>query len=182
MLLDPTVREEGLKKLLTKEYKADKYFKETIGFLKLRVLDYEHQAEQGGWDAAEKEVVVVEKPQRVNRSPSAKYQSGEADDTLDLKNSWACYTSGRPRYATFTGEPMLVYWKRMLQYQEMWPMAMAARDVLGMASSSASVERLFSHAGHVLDGKRGSLSAKLLAKQTMLPMWDMQGFMTLDDL
>jgi len=40
------------------------------------------------------------------------------------------------------------------------PIGSAARDVLGLASSSSSVERLFSHAGHVLGKKRGSLSAK----------------------
>ncbi|KAJ9095035.1 hypothetical protein QFC21_005828 [Naganishia friedmannii] len=54
--------------------------------------------------------------------------------------------------------------------------------LLGMASSTASVERLFSHAGHVLGRKRGSLSAKLLSKQVMLRMWDLMGLLTGDEL
>jgi hypothetical protein len=56
------------------------------------------------------------------------------------------------------------------------PIGSAARDVLGLASSSSSVERLFSHAGHVLGKKRGSLSARKLVKQCSLEMWDGQGF------
>ncbi|KAJ9101271.1 hypothetical protein QFC21_003490 [Naganishia friedmannii] len=54
--------------------------------------------------------------------------------------------------------------------------------LLGMASSTASVERLFSHAGHVLGRKRWSLSAKLLSKQVMLRMWDLMGLLTGDEL
>jgi hypothetical protein len=70
----------------------------------------------------------------------------------------------------------------MSMEREMLPLALAARDVLGLASSSASVERLFSHAGHVLGKKRGALSAKQLAKQTMLRIWELQGFLTAEDL
>jgi hypothetical protein len=79
-------------------------------------------------------------------------------------------------------ESVLEYWKRMAAFPEMRPLAMVARDVLGLASSSASVERLFSHAGFVLSKKRGSLSARLLAKQVMLRMWEVQGFVTAGDI
>ena len=69
----------------------------------------------------------------------------------------------------------------MSEDKEMIPLALAARDILGLAVSSTKVERLFSHAGHVLGKKRGALSATSLAKQTMLKMWELKGFLILDD-
>ncbi|KAJ9116495.1 hypothetical protein QFC22_001640 [Naganishia vaughanmartiniae] len=177
MALDPTVRQIGLEKLLTEEYKADAHFKDTIRFIKGSVSDCQSMTEDPA-DEGEDEVRVTRKPDRPNRFASDQYQTGhqEAID-FDVKDPWSCYTAKAARYATFAGEPVLAYWKRMAEYKEMLPLAMVARDVLGLASSSASVERLFSHAGHVLGKKRGSLSARLLAKQTMLRMWEMQGLL-----
>lgn len=50
-------------------------------------------------------------------------------------------------------------------------MAVAARSVLGLPSSSTSVERLFSGAGNVTDSHRGSLSSKALSEQTSVKYW-----------
>jgi hypothetical protein len=86
------------------------------------------------------------------------------------------------RFATIKDEPVMAYWKRMSAQKEMSALAWTARDLLGLASSSTSMERLFSHAGHVLGKRRGSLSARLLAKQTMLRMYEMMGFLTAEDL
>lgn len=64
----------------------------------------------------------------------------------------------------------------------MKPLGRVARDILGMASSSAGVERLFSKAGNVADGKR-NLGPEMLLKQVCVKTWTSdQGFLTLKDI
>lgn len=86
------------------------------------------------------------------------------------------------RFAMKENDTVLSYWKRMSEEREMVPVAKLARGILGLAASSASVERLFSHAGHVLGKKRWSLSTRLMSKQVMLRMWEKQGLVTTEDL
>jgi hypothetical protein len=112
----------------------------------------------------------------VNKFASARHQPGRREIAPDTKNPWTCFNSDMERFKMKEHEAVLDYWKRMSEEKEMKPLAMVARDVLGLASSSSSVERLFSHAGHVLGRKRGSLSAKKLVKQCSLRMWEGQGF------
>jgi hypothetical protein len=180
--LDPTVREEGLETLLTKVYQGQMYYEKTVRWIKKRVERYRELYHNGSLRVPD-EVEVVNKPKRVNRFASTRFQVGnQAEVTHDTTDAWACYNSEVPRYTTFDGETPLAYWKRMAEYKEMKPLADVAKDLLGMASSTASVERLFSHAGHVLGKRRGSLSARLLAKQVMLRMWYLQGFLTGNEL
>ncbi|KAJ9117620.1 hypothetical protein QFC22_004470 [Naganishia vaughanmartiniae] len=179
---DPTVRDRGMKQLLTKEYAAEKFYTKTIKFIKGKMEVNQAALQNGQARKKMDEIKVVERSKRINKFASAQYQAGQQEITVDRSDPWACYNSAESRYATFDGELPLAYWKRMAQYAEMLPLAYVARDVLGLASSSASVERLFSQAGHVLGKKRGSLSARLLAKQVMLRNWDIQGFLTPDDL
>ncbi|KAJ9109152.1 hypothetical protein QFC21_000480 [Naganishia friedmannii] len=180
--LDPTVREEGLETLLTKVYQGQTYYEKTVRWIKRREERYRELYDNGSLRVPD-EVEVVNKPKRVNRFASTRFQVGnQAEVTHDTTDAWACYNSEVPRYATFDGETPLAYWKRMSEYKEKKPLADLAKDLLGMASSTASVERLFSHAGHVLGKRRGSLSARLLAKQVMLRMWYLQGFLTGDEL
>jgi len=177
---DPTVRQEGLEKLLTKAYAGGKYYEATIDWIKTKTKDYQEFLKDRNIDVDD--VQWVKKPKRVNKFASSRFQAGHQEITHDMKDPWACYNSELKRFETTEDEPVLAYWKRMAEHREMLPLALFVRDVLGLASSSASVERLFSQAGHVLGKRRGSLSASLLTKQTMLRMWEMQGFMTSDDM
>ncbi|KAJ9092756.1 hypothetical protein QFC19_008609 [Naganishia cerealis] len=181
LALDPTVREEGLKRLLTQEYKATGWYERTIDFIKERITF--HQAQQGESGALqEDDVQWVQEPKRANKFASRRFQPGRRETAADVTDPWACYNLDIKRFETKENEPVLVYWKRMSMERELRPLALAAKDILGLASSSASVERLFSQSGFVLGRKRGSLSAKMLAKQTSLRVWEQQGFLSVDDL
>ncbi|KAJ9122637.1 hypothetical protein QFC22_002066 [Naganishia vaughanmartiniae] len=179
---DPTVRNEGLFKLLTEAYSGKVFYERTVKFISDRMSV--HQAASKGRAPAREddEVQLMNRPKRPNKFASARYKAGEREIRHDVSNPWECYNSEEAQYATFEGEHPLAYWKRMAQFPEMRPLAYVARDVLGLACSSASVERLFSHAGYVLGKRRGSLSARLLGKQVALRMWEMQGYLTADDL
>jgi hypothetical protein len=179
--LDPTVREEGLHKLLTEVYGAAPWYERTLRWINKRVKVYQEELKHT-LSPKQEEVEWVNKPKRVNKFASARFQAGHQEITHDVDDPWACYNSDLKRFETVENEPILHYWKRMAEHKEMLPLAYVARDVLGLASSSASVERLFSQAGHVLGKRRGSLSARLLAKQTTLRMWETQGFLTTEDL
>lgn len=179
--LDPTVREEGMSQLLTVEYEGQQYFDTTLEFIKDRIRVYQ-ESMKSSRSPKEDDVKWVKKATRVNKFASSRYLTGQKEITHDVHDPWECYNSDMKRFETTENESVLDYWKRMAAFPEMRPLAMVARDVLGLASSSASVERLFSHAGFVLGKKRGSLSARLLAKQVMLRMWEDQGFMTADDI
>ncbi|KAJ9095036.1 hypothetical protein QFC21_005829 [Naganishia friedmannii] len=179
--LDPTVREEGLSQLLTVEYDGSKCFENTLTFIRLRTEEYQ-EAMKGSSRRREEEVQWVKKHARVNKFASSRYKAGHQDITHDVDDPWECYNSEMKRFETLENESVLGYWKRMAEHKEMRPLAMVAKDILGLASSSASVERLFSQAGFVLGNKRGSLSAKFLSKQVMLRMWEGQGIMTADDM
>lgn len=177
--LDPTVREAGLELLLTEEYNAEYLLDGVLRWIELGI---EWRGKDLPQDAEDDEVKWVRKPQRVNKFASTRFQSGQQEITHDTSDPWQCYNSGLERYDTIEGEPVLAYWKRMSEFKEMRALAEWARDILGLASSSASVERLFSHAGHILGKKRGSLSSELLSKQTMLRMWQTQGLLEDEDL
>lgn len=66
--------------------------------------------------------------------------------------------------------------------KELKPLAMLAKDVLGLAASSTSVERLFSQSGFVLGRRRGALSAESLIKQTSLRMWRSHELYGIEDI
>ncbi|KAJ9116497.1 hypothetical protein QFC22_004939 [Naganishia vaughanmartiniae] len=178
---DQSVREEGLENCLA-AYGMREHFGHVIRVLNGRVasnkelLNERHSEE-------EIEVQAVGEKKKADKFASKRFEvAGSQGLTHDRNDAWACYNSSDARYATIPGEFILSYWKRMSEEKELRPLAMLVREVLGLASSSASAERLFSHAGHVLGKKRGSLSARLLAKQTMLRMWEMQGLMTTADM
>lgn len=181
LALDPTVRQEGLYKLLNEEYDAPTEYYGSLNYIKERI-EYHSQNSSYTHAPQSDEVKWINAPKRVNKYASSRFQPGPQDVDHDVNDPWECYNSDARRFDTKLNEPVLVYWKRMSMEREMLPLALAARDILGLASSSASVERLFSHAGHVLGKKRGALSAKQLAKQTMLRIWELQGFLTADDL
>ncbi|KAJ9122411.1 hypothetical protein QFC22_001834 [Naganishia vaughanmartiniae] len=167
--LDPTFRQEGLVALLTVEYEAQSSFDQALDFIKARMKVYQENMTSGRTQH-ENEVQWVKKSKRVNRFASSLFQAGHQEITHDMNDPWECYNSNLKRFETTENESVLDYWKRMSALPEMRPLAMVASDILGLASSSASVERLFSQAGFVLGKKRGSLSARLLTKQVMLRM------------
>jgi hypothetical protein len=179
--LDPSVRELGLEELLTEHYEAAIYLEETINFIKERIAYHQDKI---GWEPDQEtdEVTWVVEPKRRNPFASSRYQLGQSEPDHDKTDPWACYNSDSKRFAMAENEPVLVYWKRMADVKELRPLALAARDILGLASSSASVERLFSQSGFVLGRKRGSMSARMLTKQTSLRVWEQQGFLTTADL
>jgi hypothetical protein len=73
-------------------------------------------------------------------------------------------------------EDILHFWRRHSQMEKsLGPLCSLVRDILGVATSSASVERLFSEAGNVFGHKRGSLSAQALRVQTSVRLWRKQG-------
>lgn len=180
LALDPAVREEGLQRLLVSEYEEEQ-FDDTTNFIKDRIAVHQASAADGG-NQTEEEIEWVHQPRRVNKFAINRFQVGEQPIQHNTKDPWDCYNSDVKRYATKPNEPPLKYWKRMSEETEMRPLAMVAKDVLGLAGSSATVEILFSHAGHVLGKRRGSLSARLLSKQTMLRMWEMQVLLAAEDL
>ncbi|KAJ9112260.1 hypothetical protein QFC22_006344 [Naganishia vaughanmartiniae] len=159
--LEPAVREQGLRTLLTEEYVEDEYFDSVVAWIIKRVEV--HKTIIGGQPVTSRpEVKPVQKQRFNNKYASDRFKSGRKEIQYDINDPWACYNSDD--FLAYEDEPVLDYWKRMSKVKEMRPLALVARDILGLASSSASVERLFSHAGHVLGKKRGSLSARLLAK------------------
>jgi hypothetical protein len=179
--LDPNVREIGLEKLLTEAYEGAMYLETTLAFINQR-LEY-HQERLGDRAPVDQdEVKWVKERGRVNKFASNRFSIGQQEPEHDTKDPWAYYNSGTPRFATLPNEPVLSYWLRMSREPELLPLALAAQDILGLASSSASVERVFSQSGYVLGKKRGSLSARMLAKQTSLRVWEQQGILSVDDL
>ena len=179
--LDPTVREEGLNTLLVETYDMPRQYKKTIAFVRERLQHYAGLTKDGIRGNNKEVQIVKPKPKRVNKFASTRFQAGHQEVVHDVDDPWECYNSDLKRFETVENESVLAYWNRMRQHDDIYPLCLVARDVLGLASSTASVERLFSHAGHVLGKKRGSLSARLLAKQLMLRMWEMQGLVSMDD-
>ncbi|KAJ9095956.1 hypothetical protein QFC21_005318 [Naganishia friedmannii] len=177
--------EKYLKKFLKNQWvcAAMAPFNKTMQFLETRTQHYKKVLKRNSNDPTQRDIEIVKTvSQRNNKFASTRYEAGRQPITHNPDDPWDCYISGDSRFATYSGERVLNYWKRMAQETDIIPLFCAATDILGMASSSASVERLFSHAEHVLGKKRGSLSARLLAKHVMLRMWEKQGFLTMDDL
>ncbi|KAJ9120568.1 hypothetical protein QFC24_005253 [Naganishia onofrii] len=177
--LDPAVRQDGLWNLMD-AYDLENRYHEVVDWIEHGFGVYINER-----DEQESEVEVVrkqKKQQRVNKFASERFKAGHQEITHDMDDPWACYNSTMTRFAMIENETVLGYWKRMSKEQEMLPLARLAKDILGLAASSASVERLFSHAGHVLGRKRGSLSTRKLSKQVMLRMWELQGLLVTEDL
>ncbi|KAJ9112258.1 hypothetical protein QFC22_006342 [Naganishia vaughanmartiniae] len=176
--LDPTVRQDGLWSLMCAYDLQDRYH-EVVDWIEHGFRVYADEEE-----TRESEVELVrkqKKQQRVNKFASERFKAGHQEITHDMDDPWACYNSTMTRFAMKENETVLGYWKRMSEEQQMLPLARLSRDILGLAASSASVERLFSHAGHVLGRKRGSLSTRQLSKQVMLRMWELQGLVATED-
>ena len=74
----------------------------------------------------------------------------------------------RVRLSTFSSSLFLAL---IFFPQQFSSLAAAARDVLGMPSSSTSVERLFSGVGNVTQPHLGVLSSTVVAKQTSFKVW-----------
>ncbi|KAJ9092916.1 hypothetical protein QFC21_006628 [Naganishia friedmannii] len=89
---------------------------------------------------------------------------------------WGIYNTGDSFLMANAGEGVLHYWERQSRRPELAALAALARDILGLSSSSSSVERLFSSAGLMLDRRRSSLAPDTLAEQSSLKLWIEQGF------
>jgi hypothetical protein len=179
--LDPAVRLDGLYNLM-KSYGMSQEYLNVVAWMEWRMEPYLESERRTVQEKGFELVKRRRKEERVNKFASDRYKTGHQEVTHDMEDPWACYASTMTRFATNEDESVLAYWQRMSQEYEMEPFARMAADILGLAASSASVERLFSHAGHVLGRRRGSLSTRLLSKQVMLRMWEKQGFLTTEDL
>lgn len=63
---------------------------------------------------------------------------------------------------------ILAFWRVQSVDKRFSKLALLAKKYLGVPASSASVERLFSIAGHIFSSKRRRASAQLLANQVFL--------------
>ncbi|KAJ9091495.1 hypothetical protein QFC21_007195 [Naganishia friedmannii] len=97
------------------------------------------------------------------------------NDLSTQENAWSIYNDDSRRFEAALDKKVLPYWQRQHSNRMMRSLACVARDVLGMAPSTTSVERLFSQSGFVFGKRRGSLSPRMLVKQTSLKVWRSQG-------
>lgn len=177
--LDPMNREAGLERLF--ETYATAFddpslklrFDEVVEWLRKRVSKYEVKGVATTGPATEKNSKLT--PWRKNafasRTPTQRNLSGEEDG-----DAWSFYNDDSRRFEAEQNEKVLIYWRRQHNNPLLRPLARVARDVLGMAPSTTSVERLFSQSGFVFGKRRGSLSPRMLVKQTSLKVWRSQGF------
>ncbi|KAJ9111765.1 hypothetical protein QFC22_006424 [Naganishia vaughanmartiniae] len=143
--LDPAVRQDGLWSLM-EAYDLEDRYQDVLDWIESGFLAY---ADTENTRESEVEVVRKEKNrQRANKFASERFKAGHQEITHDMDDPWACYNSTMTRFAMKENDTVLGYWKRMSKERELWPLARFSKDVLGLAASSASVERLFSHAGH----------------------------------
>jgi hypothetical protein len=100
-------------------------------------------------------------------------------------DEWERYCKGTD--ASIDKETPLQYWKRLASVRSTTPfptsadthlakqiyprLSSVARDILALAAGSTNVERLFSAAGTITDPHRGSLSSKMVSKQTSAKVW-----------
>lgn len=122
-----------------------------------------------------KEAVTSTNPRRKNAfaSRNSAQQTPLSGNEMDL---WNVYNDDSGTFEAEGQESVLEYWRRQCKNTLLEPLAQVARDLMGLAASTTSVERLFSQSGFVFGRGRGSLSTRLLVKKTSLKIWRAQGF------
>jgi hypothetical protein len=182
--LNPAIKEQGLANLFS-TYGLPGRTQEVVDFIRKRMQAYQ---EEEAHEQEEEVIALREKedsPEPFAASCSQQSQSSTRDDPS--VDAWGEFNS---RFATAKyiiarlGENILQHWKRQSDTNiRLRPLARVARDILGLASSSTSVERLFSQSGKTLGLCRARLSAEMLLKQTTLKVWArQQKVLTLQDI
>ncbi|KAJ9115480.1 hypothetical protein QFC22_005238 [Naganishia vaughanmartiniae] len=146
MALNPTVRKQGLRKLLIEECDMPDRYKKTPSFIKSRVKHYRKQVkdQQGDFQIVGHARPV---PKRANRFTTTQYDAGQQEITHNPGDVWECYNSDLSRFKCINGEPAIQYWKSMAQHRDMVPLVLARSGYSRCSVLSASAERLFSHVG-----------------------------------
>jgi hypothetical protein len=111
--------------------------------------------------------------QRKNAFASRSSLTVSSDETGE--DSWWLFNDDSRRFEYEKDEEALSYWRRQSKNRLMEPLALVVRDVYGLCASTTSVERLFSSSGFVFGKRRGSLSPRMLVKQTSLMVWRRKG-------
>lgn len=177
--LDPINREEALKNVF-EEYSMSERSDKVIEWIRDRLEKHQKLHEES--PAPETKEETISQPSRSNKFASSRYRPENAQEPTESNDPWSCYNSDAQRFRLNANETVLQYWKRMSAEKELKPLAMLAKDVLGLAASSTSVERLFSQSGFVLGRRRGALSAESLIKQTSLRMWRSHELYGIEDI
>ncbi|KAJ9120590.1 hypothetical protein QFC22_002519 [Naganishia vaughanmartiniae] len=174
--LDANVKEAGIKKMF-ELYRIGDRTPEVVRFIRNRISSHHDDARSS--DSKMQEPT----PRERSPNPFATCTTHVVDSNCEksVQDSWDEYNS---TFSTekdlnqYHNESVLQFWKRQDRTNhKLRPLAKIARDVLGVASSSTSVERLFSQSGNVLGHKRGALSAGMLVQQTALRVWTDEGIL-----
>lgn len=100
-----------------------------------------------------------ERGHSLSRRPNAfssRHQASPSASETVFDDAWELWNAEEgARFLENEKESVLQYWKRMSKISDLQPLARVARDLLGMAASSTSVERLFSQAGLMVTKKGG---------------------------
>jgi hypothetical protein len=201
-ILDPYMKEEGLTKLLKTYdvFEAKERTQDVVNWLLYRADAYRLDDEQEVDDEEDEDVNLQQDrvdflEQNPFSSIGASQQSSQSSGD-SVRDAWNEYTADSPSDTTTLVRPKKVikegatptehiagYWNRqMKKNRRLQPLARVARDILAVPCSSTCVERLFSQSGNTLGGKRKSMKAEMVLKQTATKIWGDQGFSTLKDV
>lgn len=170
--LDPENRMESLKNLLA-AYDSSERLEEVNEWIHDRVKKQEPTDVDIDVTPVPEKVVRGRQPARHNAFASRK----TATAIKDGQDAWKLYNiDNSPFGEPSANETLLEYWARHHKTWQMRPLARVARDVLGLAGSSASVERLFSQSGLVTSNRRARLLPERVIHQTSLKVWGREGF------
>lgn len=170
--LDPENRAESLKNLLA-AYDVPERFHEVDDWIQERVKKYRPTDVDADVTPVPEKVARGRQPERHNAFASRK----TATAIKDGQDAWKLYNvDNSPFGEPSSNETLLEYWTRHHKTWQMRPLARVARDVLGLAGSSASVERLFSQSGLMTSNRRARLLPERVIHQTSLKVWGREGF------
>jgi hypothetical protein len=180
--LDPINRADGLKSLLeTYEVALDdsslsNRYEEVVKWIRER-LALQKENEPAPPTCLTRTPATNTNSRRKNAFAS-RAPTQPAVDGVDKLDAWDIFNDDTRRFEAETDEQALDYdyWRRHARKTLIAPLAQVVKDVFGMAASTTSVERLFSQSGFVFGKRRGSLSPRMLVKQTSLKLWRLQGF------
>lgn len=170
--LDPENRSESLRNLLA-AYDSSDRAPEVDDWIQERLKRYAPTDVDEADSPPPEEVSRGRAPLRHNAFASRRIATTINDD----QDAWQLYNAKESPFGEpSANETLLEYWARHHKTWQMRPLARVARDVLGLAGSSASVERLFSQSGLMATNRRARLLPQRIIHQTSLKVWGREGF------